>query len=428
MAEILREKIRTLFQRGFFHIFGANVINKVVAFLTNVLIVRFMTKDDYGVFSYANSIYSIILLFTGLGLLGGVFQFCSERRGKKEKLSIFRYGIAKGLLIDAVLSLSLLLCGLLISLPIKEAGSCLALLAPLLLLDYVLQYCSIVLRVKRRNEFYSLLLSTNSVTYLICGCSGAFFGGIAGTIAGRYLAYVLSIILGFQLLGKTGFSLRGSQPLEKRKRGALWRFSIPTCFSGAMNQATYLLDIFILGLLLHNAAEVASYKVATMMPEGLLFVPGSILVFVLPYFVERNNDPRWFRSKAIQLFLLLEGVMVVCSLVIVLFAPMIITALWGSEYLDALLPFRILAASLAVSPLRSVCVNLLAALHRVVANLVVSFSSLVCNVVCVVLFTNLWGVAGAAAAVLVVSAVASVISAILLLSHLRKQISNLKEG
>lgn len=47
---VVAEKAKLLFSRGFFHIFGANVVNKIVTFATNIAIVWFLSKDSYGIF------------------------------------------------------------------------------------------------------------------------------------------------------------------------------------------------------------------------------------------------------------------------------------------------------------------------------------------------------------------------------------------
>ena len=86
---VVAEKAKLLFSRGFFHIFGANVVNKIVTFATNIAIVWFLSKDSYGIFSYANNIYSFASLVTGFGLLSGMFQLCTEKMARRrEKCSI----------------------------------------------------------------------------------------------------------------------------------------------------------------------------------------------------------------------------------------------------------------------------------------------------------------------------------------------------
>ena len=70
---------KKLFQTGFFHIFGSSVINKILTFLSNVVLVRLISKEAYGVFTYAWNIYSLVLLLNGLGVVSGLLQLCSER-------------------------------------------------------------------------------------------------------------------------------------------------------------------------------------------------------------------------------------------------------------------------------------------------------------------------------------------------------------
>lgn len=90
---VVAEKAKLLFSRGFFHIFGANVVNKIVTFATNIAIVWFLSKDSYGIFSYANNIYSFASLVTGFGLLSGMFQLCTEKRPEEEKSAVFRLSL-----------------------------------------------------------------------------------------------------------------------------------------------------------------------------------------------------------------------------------------------------------------------------------------------------------------------------------------------
>lgn len=55
-------RIKTLVSKlrasGFFHVFGSTVINKIVVFASGLILVRILSKADYGVYTYANNIYS----------------------------------------------------------------------------------------------------------------------------------------------------------------------------------------------------------------------------------------------------------------------------------------------------------------------------------------------------------------------------------
>ena len=411
---VVAEKAKLLFSRGFFHIFGANVVNKIVTFATNIAIVWFLSKDSYGIFSYANNIYSFASLVTGFGLLSGMFQLCTEKRPEEEKSAVFRYVLTRGLFVDFWLAIVILFVGLFVPLPIAEAGRCLALFAPMLMLDFLFQYASIALRTKKANQQFAKLQTANTVLYFSAGCIGAFLSGIAGVVIGRYVAYILSLALASVYLKASKLSLRRAQPLDFLLKKNLWGYSVPTQISAGINQMTFLLDVFLVGVFVGSSLDVASYKVATMLPEGMLFIPTSLIIFVLSYFVEHNHDRDWFREKS-RIFIGAGMVLyALLSVLLVVFAPLVIKVLWGSEYVDAVFAFRLLAVCCAFSALRTSCTNLLCALRAVKSNLVVSAVSLVVNAALCLLLIPQYGINGAAAAPLAVSVVAAGISLFLL--------------
>ena len=62
-----------LFETGFFHVFGSNIINQVIAFLSGIILVRILSKAEYGIYSYAYNIINFFLVFNGFGGSIGTF-------------------------------------------------------------------------------------------------------------------------------------------------------------------------------------------------------------------------------------------------------------------------------------------------------------------------------------------------------------------
>lgn len=420
MISSVSTKIKALSAKGFFHIFGANVVNKIIAFFTNIVIVWFLAKDDYGIFCYANNIYSIVMLLTGLGLLSGMFQFCLEDRKEEQRAGLYRYVLTRGLFIDGILALIVLGIGLLIPLSIEQAGKYLAVFGPLIILDYVFQYASTVLRIHLENKLYARLQIINTVTYFIAACLGAYLGGIYGTIAGRYIAYVISFVFAIAFLLQSGFIVVRGECIDRDLKFDLWRYSVSTQLSAGMNTFTYLFDVFLVGYFIQSASLVATYKVATLLPEGFSFIPASVIVFALPYFVKHNNDRKWFSDKCRYFLSIGAGLYGVIALCLALFAPWIIELLWGGAYLDAVLPFRILAVSFFFNAIRTTCTNLLCAVRAIRSNLAISIISLVVNIVLCLLLIPAYGVEGAALAPLSVSVIAAGIALVLLYRSIKK--------
>ena len=117
------------------------------------------------------------------------------------------------------------------------------------MLDFLFQYASIALRTKKANQQFAKLQTANTVLYFSAGCIGAFLSGIAGVVIGRYVAYILSLALASVYLKASKLSLRRAQPLDFLLKKNLWGYSVPTQISAGINQMTFLLDVFLVGVL-----------------------------------------------------------------------------------------------------------------------------------------------------------------------------------
>ena len=73
---------------GFFHVFGSTAINKIISFASGIVLVRLISKSEYGIFSYANNLLNFFMIACGLGAASGILQMCSEQRDELEKKRI----------------------------------------------------------------------------------------------------------------------------------------------------------------------------------------------------------------------------------------------------------------------------------------------------------------------------------------------------
>ena len=120
--EKIKLKVQTLLKTGFFHVFGSNVINKIIGFMSSIVLVRILSKTEYGAFTYAWNIYCIIALFNGMGVESGTLQLASEHSGDKSYArKISDYGTRVGLVFNVGLSLVTIGIGLFAPLTINGA-------------------------------------------------------------------------------------------------------------------------------------------------------------------------------------------------------------------------------------------------------------------------------------------------------------------
>ena len=76
MSEIVNSSLKTAVKGTAFVLFGL-VVGMFLSFATKVLIVRNSTKEEFGIYSLAFAVVSIISLVSSLGLQQGVPRYVS---------------------------------------------------------------------------------------------------------------------------------------------------------------------------------------------------------------------------------------------------------------------------------------------------------------------------------------------------------------
>lgn len=406
----MKDRLKYLLKDGFFHIMGSSFINKIIAFLTNLLLVRILSKNDYGVFTGAFNVFYIVFLFSGLGIISGILYFCSKDIPRDEKGSYYSFSFKFGLLSEVVLSLALIIYGLFGNVGIEETRKYILSLSGLPFIAFLYDYFSIILRAEKDNIKYSKLMNLNSLFYLVFGAAGAWLWGIGGTIAGRYLAYIVSGVIGFGYC-KPYTPFKQADRLTREKTADITKYSLKAGITSALNVILYRIDVFVIGIVVADASILASYKTGTALPENVNFIPQCMMVYYLPIIIQHLGDTNWIKRKVKEIYLLMGGVSLAIGLVMIVFAPQIVTLLWGAKYLDAVPCMRVLSVSfILLSTFRITSTNILLALKKAGYTMFISIVTGLSNIGLDVLLTLKYGSIGAAYATLLVTLLASLLS------------------
>lgn len=409
-----------LIRNGFFHIFSANVINKIIQFGISVVIVRVITKEAFGMWSYANNILSFFLLIEGLGVVPGLLQFASAAKDKEEKLSYLKYALLVGSLFNTILAIAIFLFTIFFELPIRGSTEILRYLSFLPLITIFFNTLQVFLRSDLRNKQFSLVTVINTLAFFFGVLIGGYFFEIAGIIWGRYLSYFISCFIASWFVKDYYESFLKAKLPSSSNRQEFLKFSIVSMLTNSISSILYLLDTFLIGIFIQSETVVASYKTATLIPFALNFIPASVMTFAYPYFA-RNKDnkevvKKYFLKMQRYLFLL----NLVISVLLITFAPFIIKVVFGEEYLDSLIPFRILSLGyLIAATFRIPAGNVIASLRKVKVNFYNSIVSGSANVVLDIILIKRYGSNGAAIATVLIFIISSIISNIYLRKYLK---------
>ena len=404
------KKLLRQLKSGILRMFSANVINKIIGMLSTMILTRILTKDEYGVWGYALNIYSYLIIASGFGLTSGALQFGTENHGSPKAYNYFKYCINRGTLINLLLVMAVMFFTAFASLPISNAKPIVIFLLPIVILDYIISIGQVILRSQNRINDYANILNINTVLNMVCTCVGALFG-VVGVLTGKYICTILSMYIEYRILKKDISSIINADMLSKKETGDLWHYSVFTGISSAMNVVVYSLDVTLIGGIIKSASQIASYKVATLVPNALQFIPVSVVVSVLPSVIYNKNNAAWIKNYLKKLYL---G-MFICNTIICagvfIFAPLIIRIFSGDGYEESVSVLRVLTLGYFFSgTFRNLSANILAAFKRVRFNLFISIMTCVFDLLFNILLINKYGMIGAAYATLLVDILAAVLS------------------
>lgn len=403
--------ISGLLKKGLFHVFGANIINKIVAFVCNILVVRLVAQIDYGYYTSAYNVITIAMLITGAGTLSGALQYGSEQRGEEEKKEYFKYCLAIGIVFDLILSVGILGYAFGELMPIKETKQYIIFLTPTILLHYIFEYFGVLLRSQKRVKEYARLLNVNSILLSTLSCLGALLGGVSGLILGRVIAYLVSWLMGMFYNKELLEGIFKSETISNVKKKDVLKYSISCCLIAALNRLLYTIDVTVITYIVKDPETIAIYKVGTLIPEALDFIPHSILVVISPYFAEHNKDNEWLRNWTKKLYTYTGLFNLMITLFLVVTASWVVTFLWGAEYMQSVPIYIVLSLSFFVSAtFRQTGTNVLSTLRKTTYNLVISCITGVANIILDIWLVTKFGIYGAAIATLVAVIFASALS------------------
>jgi O-antigen/teichoic acid export membrane protein len=408
-------------KNGFLHIFSANMINKIVQFGTTIVLVRVLSKTDYGNYTYALNILSIFLLLKGMGVDSGILQYCSETDDRERKLKYFRYGIKIGFVANLFIAVAVYVYASLFQLPIKDSTPILKSLFLLPLVTIIFECLIVFYRADYKNKVFSSLSVSNAVTLFVGSIVLGNFFGIKGIVFARYFAFLIASIIGIYFFKEYFEDFKKVEKPDEINRKKFLKYSITCSLTNAISQMLFLIDTFLVGLIIKDTNVVAAYKTATLIPFNMLFIPTSIIVFVYPYFAKNYNNKKWIKEKfsTLQKYLFFFNLAV--SLILIIFAKPFILLVFGESYMDSLVPFRILMFGYIVAgSFRAPAGNILAAIKKVKVNFYNAIITGVANIILDIILIYKYGSNGAAVATVLVFIITSVISNVYLFRYLKE--------
>lgn len=374
-------------------------MTKFLVFFGTVFLVRVLSKQSYGVLGFIENIYSYIFIFAGMGLNNAVLRYVLLSKDTSEEYGHYRYAFRKGNIFNLAVIFVVVVVGFLYPYPTEfsSARYLLPAIALALPFQYLVDLNLYTFRAKLANRIYAISIFLFSVILI----GSKYFFALHWDLPGVIIAKVsISAFFGiFLSLFTYRRYFRGHEPyiLNKEERKAEDIYSVQYMITNGIWVIFMLNDIFLLGALGSDAAAIADYKVAYVLPGNLSILSGAIGMFVAPYFVKNENNKAWVRKNYWLTMAVTCTIIGAAILVLFIFSSQLISLLFGEAYsnIDSIMRL-LLISSFANSAVRVTTANLLAAMGQIRYNMVISISGIVLQILMNLFMIPAYGSVGVA--------------------------------
>lgn len=321
--------IKNFFSRKGKHVFWALLGEKIAAMLLVLFATNMLSKEVYGAIAYANSTLTFIFPFVGFGVHQGLVRYGAISKSQQEKKYLFNMALKRGVLFSFFLLAVVLLLSPFTTAKLASSLIYLSILSAQIVSLFVLETVKIYARLIRRNKLFSRIVLMNSLILLSMGCLLTYcFGGVG---------YVVSLVIVPLIIGLIFIvSLKLTRYNKNIQMQVILKdfmvYGLYASFSGVLSQLLYAIDILLVGNILQNESAVAEYKIATILPFSLLFLP---IVFMTTDFVHLANKgefDRQYLKKYYLNYLKIFTFISLCVISVFFFFESHLYALFGDSY------------------------------------------------------------------------------------------------
>lgn len=385
---------------GFLHVFSANIVSYLVAFCGSIAYARLMGVHDFGIYAFSYNIITFFLLVNGFGAASGVLQFVSRSSNSAVQLSYLKYSLKLGIGFNILLSIGIVIYAYTFSLPIPGARNLLLLMAFFPVGRLYIDVFQAFLRATHDNANLAKFAISTNLILLFSNILGIYIYGLRGFVIATYLSYGLIILLATYIYKLPNLFKVVQGNINKKE---FINYSIYATLGNAFAQLLFILDILLLGYIIQDGAIVAAYKVATVIPFALNFIPGIVSTFFYPYFAKNAANPDYIRNLRSKVQYGMLAFALPVSIILTLIARPLILFIFGAQYGQSILPFQILVFGFwIVATFRTINGNILASLGKARTAMWLNVVIVSINIILTYVLVTFYGIVGAAIGVVAI--------------------------
>lgn len=411
-VSVIKANIVNMYRKGALSIIIGNFTTNFLTFFGSIVIVRIMSKSDFGVLSYIENLYGFIYILIGLGMKNAILRYVILADDIDAKYSRYCFSLRFGTLSNIVIIVIALFINAFYPHP-QEYGNVALILSVycfMLLPQFIAESNIVGYRAFLKNNAFAKISIILSACIIFSKIVGYSIYNIPGIVILLFFTYGCIAVLSTIHIKKNCFNGAHKIVVNNETKKEMERYSIQYMFTNGVWALFMLVDVFMISKLTGDMVAVAEYKVAHVLPGAMTILSSTIGIFITPYFVKNEKNIAWVKRQYKKLFIctaLMIGMIV--ALLVAITKPLILL-IYGEQYLDVINVMRVLfIAAFFNAGLRYTTANVLAAVGLVEYNLKVSVIGLIIQVILDYLFIPKYGIMGVAFSNIIVYAYMSIV-------------------
>ncbi len=394
MVKKMQEKVKSLFSGGFFHIFLGNTLVKMIAFISSIVIVRLVNKQDYAYLAYADNLYNYVIAFAGLGMNSAILKYCAVAKTKEEDKAYFSFAMKYGTLFEMGLTVIVIIYVTFARIPFPEARIIVYLLVFYPIITNILNTVLGYLRAHGQNQLYAKAAVIQTAFIFVLSVVLVNVLGVAGIAFSRYIAISVAVLCGAGYIYRYHNGVKPKK-LSRKEIGMFMEMSVSLMISNLFSLIMPMNEMTLVNEILRDEILTANYKIAIMIPGQLAFVSQSIIIYYFTIIAKTQDRKEvWKLSKRIGAVTAVLILGITC--VGMILTPWIIRFVYGAHYEDAISLSMVFWGVYALNAaIRLVPMNFLPAIGVTKFNAVMAGVSCVVHVLITYISISRFGIYGA---------------------------------
>ena len=345
-------------------------VSKLALFLTQLAVIRWLPKDEFGILVYFISIMTFFLPIVGAGTYQGLIRFGAILPTENQKFTLTNYALRYGFLGQIIITCIFIVVCVLLSNHTQSLFPILTFLSFRLFGFFIFNVIQAQFRAEHNNKAFAYSTLIFNVFALIITIFLTYFFQFYGyLIALGFAPFIILIFVRKEVLSF-------SKSLQTFDYKTFWKFNINASLALLIADFVFVLDIWLAEYFL-NSETVAEYRVLAILPFNLLILPQIFLQTDYPKLCNKHSDKNYINHYIKNYHLLFSIIAIFTLIFSYLCKDFLIPFIFGNQYFGGNL-FFILVFSVVFSWFsKTLYANLLVAIGKINWNLYIALFSVI---------------------------------------------------